>query len=566
MNKLLKIASAFAIAACLCSCHKEVLIPDPGFDMKETVLDTVRRDTTTTYSISFPVKAPNGVKSIELLNGRNFEVIRDFPEYVGKDYFDFSHVFDLSACDEEKDSLFIYNIKIRTNDNRAYNKSIRVQHLRKSHPEIVGPASTTMNIFGRAFVFDGNVSGGYYALEQIKADLNGETVCDLGASDLNGATSYHLFQKVTKDFEDGKSYKFNVYVKASNEEKTYTYNLVKAPLKKPVAMKQIYNGSYTVVEFHYNEKGLLEWLYEPAGGHYVTMQYDDEGRVVVQFRTTNATIGQGGYDSYGTYNGNGGYANYFEYNDDGSLYRNVLFGYYSLPKNLADSKIQDDSKVHKLLDPWWKEALKALPLSGDFNDVAGTELEGYVYRITTASDPTFNVYKTVGGRRYTVQMTDTKTTVLPYNDGELGLIADYEEGNMLYTDLLGSSSTGVYAFWGRVKTDWAVIDSYTTVLNPMYIKDYPLAFQVPYSGYPFQQVIGCKYAVGSVHNAYTYGTYEDVYTIPYTLREDGLLKSWADITSGAYSWTKEYVYYYDDEPDTWRADLTANEANYQWFK
>lgn len=566
MKKYLKIASVFAIAASLVACHKEVMIPDPGFDMSETVLDTVRRDTASIYSIAFNVKAPNGVDYIEVLNGRNFEKIQDFPEYSGKTNFEFSHVFDLSNCDPEKDSLFIYNIKIRTKDGRGYNKSVRIQHLRKSHPEISGPTSNTMNIFGRAFVFDGNVTGGYYPLEAIKVDLNGETVLDLGSADLNGATDYHLFQKITKDFVDGQTYKYNVYVKASNEEKTYTYNLVKAALKKPVAAKRVYNGSSTVVAFHYNEKGLLEWLYEPAGGHYVTLQYDENDRVVIMFRTTNATIGDNGFGSYGTYYGNGGYANYFEYNDDGSLRRNVLFGYYSLPKSLADNKEHNDALVHKLLDPWWKEALKALPSSGSFNDIAGTVLDGYVYRITIASDPAFNVYETYGGKRYTVQMTATNTTQMPYPDGMIKLIEDFEDGNMLYANLLGSSMTGVYSFWGTKNTDWCTIDSYTTALNPMYIKDYPLAIQVPYSGYSFQQMLGCKYAIGSLHNGYTYGDHDKVYAIPYTLREDGLLKSWSDIMAGGNSYCSEYFYYYDDEPDTWKADLTPNDANFKWFK
>ena len=564
MKKYLKIASIFALAACLVSCHKEITIPDPGFDMSETVLDTVRRDTTTSYSIAFNVKAPNGVESIKVLNGRTYEEIQEFPEYVGKTNFEFNHVFDLSNCDEEKDSLFIYNIKIKTKDGRGYNKSVRIQHLRLSHPEITGPSSNTLALFGRAFVFDGNITGGYYALEQIKVDLNGETTLDLGKDELAGATDYTLHQQITKDFEDGKTYKFNVYVKAANEEKTFTYNIVKAALKKPVAVKRKYSSTNTAAIFHYNEKGLLEWIYELAGQHFVTMQYDDQGRIVAQFRTTSATIGETGFNSYGTYCGNGSYANYFEWNEDGSLYRNVLFGYYSIPQDLAESKNHDESKLHKLLDPWWKEALKYLPLDGDVNKVAGTPLEGYVYRITTASDPTFNVYETHGDKVYTVEMQANNTTHV----GPFPLIEDYEEGNMLWTNLMGSSSTGVYFFWKREDKDWGKIDSYTSVLNPMYINDYPLHVQVPYSGYQFNQMIGCKYAIGSCHSGYSYGDVDKVYSIPYTLREDGLLKSWYDITYGASSYATMYTYYYDDEPESdWIEYVNqTRDADFQWFK
>ena len=189
MKRIIHIAAALALASCLFSCHKEITIPDPGFDMSETVLDTVYRDTTDVFRIAFNVKAPNGVRFIQLLNGRTFDVVQEFDEYANQTNFEFKHKFDFSSIDPERDTIFIYNIKIRTNDNRGYNKSIRIQQIRKSHPEMHGPTSNTMNIFGRAFVFDGTITTGFYPIETIKVSLNGEELMTVGAADLNGTST-----------------------------------------------------------------------------------------------------------------------------------------------------------------------------------------------------------------------------------------------------------------------------------------------------------------------------------------------------------------------------------------
>lgn len=542
MKRIIHIAAALALASCLFSCHKEITIPDPGFDMSETVLDTVRRDTTSVYRLAFNVKAPNGVRFIQLLNGRNFEVLQEFDEYAGKTNFEFKHEFDFNSIDPEKDSIFIYNIKIRTNDNRGYNKSIRIQQMRKSHPEMIGPTSSTMNIFGRAFVFDGTITTGFYPIETIKVTLNGEELMSVGAAELNGTSTYRLYQKITRDFEKGKTYTYNVYVKDNRgEEKTFSYNLVGAILKKPVAFKYSTSSSATSTTLYYNEKGLLERYYEPYGQYINCLQYDDQGRCVIGFRSSTSYMGdpngaQGAY-GYGLYI-------WYSYNEDGSIKRFGDGGYSTTVKG----------EVHKFLDPFWNRSDLIPDNCSVVGDLNGTDREGWIRSLNT-NDPALNVYMTYNGKRYITDMTGTNTNHI----GPFEYLEDFEDGKLLYTGMVGSNMQGVHPFYGTNGPDWAQIMSYVPVLNPLYIEDFPTMLHWRYQG-PLSILFGCKYAPSSVirPNGKNTADLEKVYPIVYTVREDGLLKSIGTITSGSTTSPAIYTFYYDDEPeDAWRPNLNA---------
>jgi len=540
MKKIINIAALIALSICLFSCHKELVIPDPGFDMSETVQDSIRRDTSSVYHIAFNVKAPNGVRSIQLLNGRNFEVIKEFDQYTNQKNFEFNYDFDFSNIDAEQDSMFIYNIKIRTNDNRGYNKSVRILHMRLSHPEIEGP-SNTMNIFGRAFVFDGSINTGYYQIEQIKATLNGKETANLSASDLNGATAYRLYQKLTYDFVPGEKYTYNVYVKDSNgQERTFTYNLVGAVLKKPVAFKYQYGTSTPEASsLHYNEQGLLECYFDPwYGSCVIALQYDDEGRLTCVKRCgSNVTTGPGSSNL----------CIWYQYNEDGSINRFADWGF----------KGSVNGVDHKPLDPFWNSP-DLIPGSCLVADVAGTPFEGHITRITGYNDCSMNVYETHDGKRYISEMTGTGSNHI----GPFKYIEDFEEGNMLCGSLIGSSGQGVHPFYGLdFKTRWAEVQSFVPVLNPLYIKDFPTMLHWRYSGVLTVQMLGFKYVASSViHPRQQSSDGDDVKTIPYTLREDGLLRSFGSIDN--YSNKSTLTYYYDDDPEElWKPYLTATYEN-----
>ena len=77
MKSLLYILLALSL---FCACSDEPEFPDPGLDTTRTSRDTVRLDTIDAYMISMNVEAPNGIESIQLLNGRNYEVLEEFTE------------------------------------------------------------------------------------------------------------------------------------------------------------------------------------------------------------------------------------------------------------------------------------------------------------------------------------------------------------------------------------------------------------------------------------------------------------------------------------------------------
>ena len=551
MKRFIEIIAALVLSACLFSCHKEFEIPDPGFDMSETVLDTILRDTTSLYRIAFNVKAPNGVQYIQLLNGRNFNVIQDFSEYVGKKNFEFSHVFDFSSCDPDMDSLYIFNIKIRTNDNRGYNKSIRIQQLHKSHPEILGPSSNTMNVFGRAFVFDGTVSTGFYNIESIKVALNGEVLMNLGAADLGEVNTYRLYHQLTRDFQKGQQYTYTVTVTdTKGEEKVFTYNLVGAILKKPIAIKYTSGSSNKATRLYYNEQGLLERFYDPYGGYITCLSYDEHGRLILVFRDSTNSLGNPN-NAYGQYYGYGLYI-WYQYHEDGSLRRFTDGGFSSTVGGVN----------HKMLDPWWVTHKDDMfPESMQVTDLEGTELEGWIRSASGWNDPAMNKYIEYNGKRYITEMTGTSTNHI----GPFEYLEDFEEGKRLPTNTIGSSHQGVHPFYSSSIDRFAQFMSYVPVLNPLYIEDFPLMLHWRYQG-PWAILLGCKYAPSSVmrpNGSSSPKPLTTIYPMPYSVREDGLLKSMGGLTSGMPGASvNQYTFYYDDEPQDGWIDyvLEAKEA------
>lgn len=90
MNKIFTILVFWVGLLCL-GCDDDPQFPDPGFDMLTDKQLTVRRDTAESYTIHLKVNAPAGVQTIQLLNGRTYDLLEDLTEYRGKTVFDFSH-------------------------------------------------------------------------------------------------------------------------------------------------------------------------------------------------------------------------------------------------------------------------------------------------------------------------------------------------------------------------------------------------------------------------------------------------------------------------------------------
>ena len=117
------------------ACQKEPNFPDPKLDSTRDVQDTVRRDTADYYKFVMHVNAPNGINQIQVLNGRNYEVLEVFEaEYAGKKDFDFVYSIDLRNI--TKDTSLYYVIKVIDNNLRTYNKGFSLLVREYSKPMI----------------------------------------------------------------------------------------------------------------------------------------------------------------------------------------------------------------------------------------------------------------------------------------------------------------------------------------------------------------------------------------------------------------------------------------------
>ena len=148
MKKLLYILLALSV---FWACSDEPEFPDPGLDSTRTAVDTIRLDTIETYLISMNVEAPNGVEKIQLLNGRNYEVLEEFSEeYRGKKNFVFEYSVDLTSI--KVDTTLLYIVKVIDQEMRSYNKGFTLNVLKHSAPEIklVG-ASDVMGLVSPVF-------------------------------------------------------------------------------------------------------------------------------------------------------------------------------------------------------------------------------------------------------------------------------------------------------------------------------------------------------------------------------------------------------------------------------
>ncbi len=126
--------SFVALIVALGSCKKDVTFPDPGFDALVDQKVDIRRDTADFYQILLKVDAPNGIETIELLDGMKYTSLESFPEYNGKKDFQFEYKVDLSSINT--DTTLYYIIKIIDKDLRSINKGFVINVKPFSFPEV----------------------------------------------------------------------------------------------------------------------------------------------------------------------------------------------------------------------------------------------------------------------------------------------------------------------------------------------------------------------------------------------------------------------------------------------
>ena len=190
-----KILFALVFWCILWACGDDPAFPDPGLDNTRTSVDTVRVDTIERYLISMRVQAPNGVENIQVLNGRNYEVVEEFPDlYDGQTDFVFEYSIDLTHI--TVDTTLHYVVKVLDKDMRSYNKGFTLRVLKHSSPDIifVGNTSDTWGLVSPVFEIKALFETGLNTIKSYKVYFEEEVVDEATFEDAIHEFKYkHLF-------------------------------------------------------------------------------------------------------------------------------------------------------------------------------------------------------------------------------------------------------------------------------------------------------------------------------------------------------------------------------------
>lgn len=288
MNKIFTILVLWIGMLCL-GCEDDPRFPDPGFDMLTDKQLTVRRDTAESYTIHLKVNAPAGIQTIQLLDGRTYDVIEDMTEYQGKTVFDFSYKIGFEGIDKNRDSVLIYTVRIVTEDRRAYNSSFKINLLRLSVPEITLDGGNIIGTTAPLVIARGKVTTGINSIKSIQIFVDDRQQIELSGEEFEGVSEYDLEQIVPYDFETGKEYELRIEITDDkNQVHDERVTIKGIALKKPHRITYMRRGMpYWTWDMTYDEKGRVKTIYfdwadypgEMAAD--ATITYDDKGRVTL---------------------------------------------------------------------------------------------------------------------------------------------------------------------------------------------------------------------------------------------------------------------------------------------
>lgn len=242
------------------ACSDEPEFPDPGLDSTRTSVDTVRLDTMEAYLISMNVEAPNGVEKIQLLNGRNYEVLEEFSEeYKGKKNFVFEYSVDLTNI--KVDTTLLYIVKVIDQDMRSYNKGFTLNVLKHSAPEIklVG-ASDVMGLVSPVFEMKMLFETGLNMIRSYRVLFEGDVLDE--ATFKEPLHEYKYKNIFNVDMEMGQEYALRIELtddKGTVGSKDVTLRLIEAKRPKKVAVS-VTGTPKTDFYFYYNELNVLDSL------------------------------------------------------------------------------------------------------------------------------------------------------------------------------------------------------------------------------------------------------------------------------------------------------------------
>lgn len=277
------------------ACNDEPEFPDPGLDATRSSIDTVRRDTIDRYVISMDISAPNGVESIQVLNGRNYEIIDEFTEeYRGMTEFTFDYIVDLTEI--VVDTTLQYIVKVIDQNMRSYNKGFTLYVRKFSSPEIsiVGEAEV-LGLVSSVFQLKALFETGLNTIASYRVLFEGEVIDEQSFPD----TLMHEYQYskvISVDMEEDREYTLAIEL-TDNEgtvgRKEMGVRLIE--MIRPVSITMVKDGSIKrLMELFYDEENnrldsmlvtiysqvLVDGYLQDRERHFrYDFQYTDEGMV-----------------------------------------------------------------------------------------------------------------------------------------------------------------------------------------------------------------------------------------------------------------------------------------------
>ena len=282
------------LSALVWSCSSEPEFPDPGFDKTRTAVDTVRRDTIDIYTLKMDISAPNGVKTMQILNGRDYTLVDEVSKFNGQTDFTFEYDIDLTAINQ--DTIIQYVVKVVDNSMRSYNKGFILNVKDFSKPVISIPGiKDVMGLVSPVFELKAKFETGMNSIDSYKVVLDGQTLDEKAITD---TVMYEMKYKhvIKADLKQGVPSKLTIQLKDSKgtvNNKDIQLNLIE--MKKPT-------------KFTISDKEGLDSEFD--------LMYDEKGRLTRMFRTLHTShLGPDGHEvpelHFGEY--------VFIYNDKGQL-------------------------------------------------------------------------------------------------------------------------------------------------------------------------------------------------------------------------------------------------------
>lgn len=320
MKKILIQGILFSLLLLLAgACQDDPRFPDPGFDLMTGKNITIRRDTADHYMISLKVNAPAGIDVIQILDGRNYEVLEELPGYKGRKEFEFQYTVSFEEIPQTQDSVLMRMVRIVTLDSRAYNSSFKLNVKKLSVPEVFLPHNNILGVASPIVGIRALITTGIHTIAGIRVSIEGQEQYVVPAAEIQGLSEYKLTTNIQYPFVRDKEYLMQIEVTDDKGQVHREDIMVKGvEVKKPKSIQYEMNGKpyglYTFVydeqnrikqadfenhisaststkaEFVYREDGkvtLVNYLYgDWPWQQYMKFEYDGEGKL------TTSTLGR----------------------------------------------------------------------------------------------------------------------------------------------------------------------------------------------------------------------------------------------------------------------------------